>query len=257
MLSIDFLSAARRTALVAGAVALVAAAACSDDTTAPHARKASIPPTAAQGFLNPVPMALLTVQVRNAGNELILENPRVKLTAGGKDTVIVKDNDATDLNPTAGIISVSLPKAASMYYGACLFEGTATYGIDFTKSYCHTVWTSASTIDLGTLTMHQYPNFGGEMVDAATSKLVRGGQMKLIAPDGTSQLASDGGAGDIDGSPNGIINFWAKKGPGTYTYCETIPPIGYALTNPVCKTINLFWDVGIGVSVLHSKLASR
>src|SRR6185369_9951664 len=105
----DFLSAARRTALVAGAVALVAAAACSDDTTAPHARNASIPPTAAQGFLNPVPMALLTRQVRNAVGGLILESPRVKFTAGGKDTVIVKDNDASDLNPTAGIIAVSLP----------------------------------------------------------------------------------------------------------------------------------------------------
>ena len=257
MLSIDFLSAARRTAVVAGAVALAGAAACSDDTTAPQTPKASVRPAGAQGFLNPVPQALLTLQVRNAVGGLILESPRVKFTAGGKDTVIVKDNDASDLNSTAGIIAVSLPKAASMYYGACLFEGTATYGIDFTKSYCKTVWTSASTIDMGTLTMHQYPNFGGEMVDAATSKLVRGGQMKLIAPDGTWQLASDGGAGDIDGSANGIINFWAKKGPGTYTYCETIPPVGYALTNPVCKTINLFWDVGIGVSVLHSKLASR
>jgi len=232
MLSPDFTYVARRAAVIAGVAALVSAAACSDNTTAPSAPTASIPSTGAQAMLNRVPQALVTVQVKTAAFYPIYELPRVKFRAAGYDTVIVKDNDPADKNSLPGVITVSLPKAAS--YGGCLFEGTTTYGVDFTQSHCMTVWTSATTVDLGILKMHEYPYLGLEMVDAGTGAFLPGAQAKLIAPDGTVQIVSDGGVGDIKGVNDGNIDFRAK-GPGKYTYCETIAPPGYWFANPTCK----------------------
>ena len=250
MRSSDFTYIARRAAIVAGAVALVSAAACSDDTTAPQAPTAAISTTGTQEALYRVPQATVTVQVKTAAFYPIYEKPRVKFRAAGFDTVIVKDNDPADKNSALGVITVSLPKAVS--YGGCLFEGTTTYGVDFTKSHCMTVWTSAATVDLGTLLMHEYPYLGLEMMDAGTGAFLPGAQAKLIAPDGTAQIVSDGGIGDIKGLNDGMIDFRAK-GPGKYTYCETVAPAGYWFTNPICKTIDLYWDMGIGTAVLHNK----
>jgi hypothetical protein len=51
------------------------------------------------------------------------------------------------------------------------------------------------------------------------------GQMKLI-PNGASRTVSDDGAGDLDGTNNGTINF-RGNGPGMYQYCEAVAPTGY------------------------------
>jgi uncharacterized surface anchored protein len=54
----------------------------------------------------------------------------------------------------------------------------------------------------------------------------------------------------------GAITLWVPA-PGTYKWCETIAPLGYKLASPNCGTVDLVWDFGVAVDVVHKlKLSS-
>jgi hypothetical protein len=237
----------RRAAVVAGAVAIVSAVACSDDTTAPVPAAASIPTTGAQGMILPA-RSLVTVRVKNVWGQLITDKAALKFLAAG-DSVVIWDNSSADKDMTVGVVTVSLPWSAT--FKACLYTDTQNYAIDAFSSYCNTVAGNATTVNAGSLLMHQFPILGFTLRDQYQNQLV-GATVSVIAPpsDGFSRTVADGGAGDLSVGVNGNITIKGNR-PGTYSWCETVAPAGYNLASPTCGTVYVGWDMGVGTQLTH------
>jgi hypothetical protein len=249
VLSLKLTSTHRRA--VVAAVGL-AAAACSDAGTAPQSATVSpsLPTSGAQADLR-TPRPPVTVRVKDAFGILIIEKPYVKFV-WGTDSTVIQDNTPGDSDFNPGIITVSLPSAAS--YKACLYKDTKTFGIDTKQSICNSVVGGTATVDLGTLTMHHFPLVYFLMRDADDLSLWGGATMKLVAPptDGFSMIANDGGSHDFNGVNDGNLQMLGNR-PGLYTWCELIPPTSHVLPVPSCGTVDMKWDWAIYIDVLHGK----
>jgi hypothetical protein len=253
MLSLGLSNIGRRAAVVAGAVAIVSAVACSDDTTAPQ-------PAAAKETSGPQAMilparSLVTVRIKKVNGALLPEKGAVMFYAAG-DSGVVWDNSAADKDMTVGIITVALPWSAT--FKACLYTDTQNYAIEALQPHCNSATGNVSAVDLGSLVMHHFPIVVFIMQDMSFNQ-ISGGSLTVTAPlnDGFSEIATDEGQNDLLVGTPGRIGVQGNR-PGTYTWCEKVAPNGYLLTSPTCGTVNLAWDTGIGVEIKHQmKLVIR
>lgn len=249
MLSLGLTHIGRRATLVASAVAIVSAVACSDDATAPRPAATSIPTSGPQAMILPA-RSLVTVRIKTVWGTLLTDKANVKFFAAG-DSGVIMDNSAADKDLTVGVITVALPWSST--FKACLVTDTKNYGIDVTKPYCNTVTGNVSTVEAGSLVMHEFP-IGGVYVQDMAGNPITGGTFTFTAPpsDGFTTTVADGGGNDLSPGVNGNIVFKGNR-PGLYTWCETVAPTGYYLTSPNCGTISMYWDLGTGIVVHHQK----
>jgi hypothetical protein len=181
--------------------------------------------------------SLVTVRVEYNG-QLLDESVKIRFIAGS-DTGIVGDNTVNDKNPTQGIVTVSLPWVSS--YTACLYFDTPTYAIVPGWWNCSTVAGNAATVDAGILRMRRFPLAAFPTRDVNWNTIT-GAAFTLDADtDGFFKTAEDGGAGELSPSLDGLVVIRGNR-PGTYTWCETVPPPGYHKSSPSCGSIELEWD---------------
>ena len=249
MLSSSFALIRRRVTLIAGAFAIASVVACSDDTTAPRPATFSVPTTGAQPTIYPL-RTIVSVHIRSIWGTLLPEKAAVKFFAAN-DSGVIWDNSASDKDSTVGSIKVSLPWSAT--FKACLVYDTKNYAIDVTKPYCNSAPGNASAVDLASLVMRQFPIAGAYMQDM-NGNPITGGKITFTAPpsDGFTETVMDGGGNDLSPAVDGNIVVKGNR-PGTYTWCEIVPPTGYNLASPSCGTVDLYWDSGTGFTIKHQK----
>jgi len=216
----------RRATGFAGAVWLLALAACADDTTAPKIRKFPDGPNA----IKLQPSTWVTARFVDDNN-----TPAyplwVNITPYRGSTHTLTDGAASgDSDPREGFIKALLPSASS--YSGCLFGVNAYYVWDSTAS-CRSATPVNGTADLGAFHVHPRPEIYFFMRDK-NENLLKGAELDVTGPDGVTLHVVDG---SIDDHPDdGIIR--VRVGAiGTFTYCETVPPTGYLLAKPACGTV--------------------
>ena len=240
----------RRGLALTSVLAILSAAACSDNTqspTAPIAAPPSIPsagPNLDVSEITSVGFKILTVW----GTQLP-EAATVKFM--GKDTIEVVDNLLPDLDPNLGSIRLNVPKADA--FTACLKKDTKSYGIDVSKPFCSTAPVAVKMTVLPPLTMRAFPIVAFYSQDLNGANMAAGTiAITAPAPDVFAAVSADGGVADLSAAGDGKIVFRAHR-PGTYSWCETVAPVGAYLTSPACSTVNLSWDVSTGVIVKHKR----
>ena len=238
----------RHVGVLAGTLIVVSAVACTDDVTSPHPSAGAIPPAGAQGTIVRA-RSLVTVRVENTAGALIPETTPIRFIVGN-DTGIVVDNSANDKNSTIGIITASLPWSSS--YTACLLKDTPSYGIVPGWFVCSTAAGNAATVNAGILRMRKFPLAAFSMQDK-NGNMLPGAEVQLDADaDGYFVAAEDGGPGEISSAVDGLIVVRGNR-PGTYSWCETVPPAGYLKASPSCGSIELYWDQNTPVVLQHAK----
>jgi hypothetical protein len=237
----------RHVGVVAGTLLVASVVACTDDLTAPRRAAGAIPPAGAQGAIV-LPRSLVSVRVEFNG-QLLPESARIRFVVGN-DTTVVQDNTMNDNNPTLGIIKVSLPWSSS--YTACLHADTPFYAIVPGWWNCSTVAGNAAIVDAGILRMRKFPLAAFSTRDMNWNPVTEA-EIQLDADaDGFVVTAEDGGPGEISSVVDGLIVIRGNR-PGTYTWCETVPPTGYLKTSPSCGSIELKWDQNTSVVLQHAK----
>ena len=237
----------RHVGVVAGILTAASAVACTDDVTAPRRVAGAISPAGAQGAIV-LPRSLVSVRVEFNG-QLLPESAWIRFIAGN-DTAFVQDNSINDKNPTLGIIKVSLPWSST--YSACLFADTPSYAIVPGWWSCSTVAGNAALVDAGILRMRRFPLAAVSTRDANGNAITEAVMTLDADADGYFKTVEDGGPGDMSPGVDGMIVIRGNR-PGTYTWCETVPPAGYLKPSPSCGSIELEWDQTTSVVLQHAK----
>jgi len=226
------------TALV-GALALLALAACADDTTAPK-------PTNAPEKPNAIKLSTTWVTARfvdDAGNPAY---PLwLSITSSGGATRGIGDNGPSDdSDPREGYVKVQMVTAP--LYTACLTGVNAYFVWDTSCKYAQPV---NGTADLGTFIVHRRPEIHFYMKDR-NENLLGGAELAVTGLDGVTYLYADGVTGD---QPNDGIIRVRVDGLATFTWCETKPPTGYLLAKPNCGTVTTTaWGQQLGKGIYHT-----
>jgi len=237
----------RHVGVVAGTLIVASVVACTDDLTAPRGPAGAIPPAGAQAAIV-LPRSLVTVRVEFQG--ALLSEPAPIMFTVGNETAVVMDNTANDKNPTLGIITVSLPWSSS--YKTCLYFDTPSYAIVPGWFSCSTVAGNAAVVDAGILRMRRFPLAAFSTRDVNWNPITEA-EIQLDADaDGFFKTAEDGGPGELSPAIDGLIVIRGNR-PGTYTWCETVPPPGYLKPSPSCGSIELKWDQTTSVVLQHAK----
>lgn len=241
-------SAARRGLTAVALATITFTGACSDDATAPST-PAAVQPIAAQATILPL-KTLVTVRIKDVWGSLITDKAPIRI--GDFSTPYIWDNSSADWDGTTGIISVYVPRAATLH--VCLGNDTQNFAIEAMESYCNDVPGNTSTVDAGSLVMHRYPKVSIALQDMNGNKVVGATLQISDLSQGFNKKAEDGYINDLDGLVNGNITVKLNR-PGTYTWCETVAPTtpGTALANPSCGTFKASWDLYTYMVIKHPK----
>ena len=250
----------RRSAVALGAAGLVVTAACSDDAVTAPESKVEVPTS--QSTIIPSITQEVTVRIKDIyGNllpDIMTPTEWLALTATN-DTVlrrIAYDNHLNpdyhvDLNPLQGVVTLKMPYAYKQR--VCLYNFTTYYAFDMYQPHCNEVVSNgALKIDAGTLVMRRKPEHTFTFKDWFGVTLTGGGATLHITGGPFNNYDNtfvEGGQMD-PGAADGKITF-RPDFPGTYNWCETVPPTGFKLTQPTCGTLTLSWEGKTSQTLSH------
>lgn len=233
-----------RAISVAAVTLLGLTTACQDGPTAP-APASTKEVSAPQATIYPVLGATMTVAIRDINGVVIPEKLGIKIFLGGSvtDTVSVFDNTAADKDVSIGRFKITVPWHSS--YKVCATGLSANYGVDYYLDACKTITTNATSFDAGSVVAHRRPKFLLQLRDGFGNTLTGAAAQFTYAP-GQYSTFND------QFTPGVIVAVLPQ--PGTYPYCETKAPTGYAFTNPQCSSITIGWDTVWSHTLVHLPL---
>jgi hypothetical protein len=249
-------SSTSRRAMAAG-VALLAtmSAACSDTVTEPE--PVDIPAAASRIQIQPVLVKTATLNVIDVGGSLLTENAIVKFWTSPTDSVVLIDNAPQDLDPTVGKVKVLLVNSAA--YKACSWGWTVNYMAEknpVTYPTCSNGVIRGNAVAFGSVYMRRKPRIAF-YTQAKNGSVLSGASVKMTPPNGfVPYTVADGGASplDYDNTVNGVIQFKSSAGAGVHSWCEVIAPVGYALANPSCGTLDAKFEGEYAIVLKHKAL---
>jgi hypothetical protein len=234
----------RRATVFAGAVWLLALAACADDATAPTTRKTADRPNAIK-----LPSSTWVTARFVDENNTPAYPMYIHVTPYRGSTWTVADGEGWgDTDPREGFVKRLLPSAPS--YTGCLVGTHAIYAYE--EGTCHFAVPVNGTADLGVFKVYRRPQVFFQIQDRNGS-LIKGGTLTVVAPDSSVQYTLYENYNDDSPTIDGVISFRPGK-LGTWSYCEVEPPPGYLLAKPACGTVTVSaWGQNVTVPIKHAR----
>ena len=195
--------------------------------------------TAVAGGITPVDFINLTVPRASwvAFDQINFDTiPGITVTGDdGSGPVVIIDNSPLDLDPAPGKFEVRVPNGTS--YSVCPKATPPGYAFPNIPQGClNGSVTPGETTALGNIQVrHEYSAYwfvtlGGSVADGAEFSVTN-------ASTGTTFTVKDDGPNDMAAGMGMVyIKLFA---PGWYTICETVPPLGGQLADPVCKRVEI------------------
>jgi hypothetical protein len=253
MRTLTFSSGNRRAMSAAVAVLATMTTACSDAVTEPKP-VVTVPAAASPNIILLKTATLSIVDV--AGNPLT-ERAVVKFWTSPTDSIVFVDNMQQDLDPTIGKVKVALVSSAG--YKACSWGWTINYMAEQNPQVyptCKTGVINGNTVDFGKVYMRRKPRIAF-YTQSKNGSLIPGATIQMTPPNGFIQYSvADGAASpiDYDNALNGVIQFKSSAGAGVHNWCETVAPVGYALTSPTCGTLDAKFEQEYAIVLKHKAL---
>jgi hypothetical protein len=201
-------------------------------------------------FYTNAPITILRWSVKDNGANLV---GGATVTFDSNSVVIgqILDNSPSDGDPVAGKFMLPIPYETN--YRICFTTAPQGYVLYPGQQTCFSgaIKMGMGVVDWGTFTVAPNLSASWKVTDGTVDA---NGQPTLIGPAGfrltfgaTSADFADNGPADYDPAVGRI----AVQLPfaGTYTICETVPPVNHWNANPACKQLNVASGVPVDLGL--------
>jgi hypothetical protein len=201
-------------------------------------------------FYTNAPITILTWSVKDNGANLV---GGATVTLDSNNVVIgqILDNSPSDGDPVAGKFELPIPYETN--YRICFTTAPQGYVLYPGQQTCFSgaIKMGMGVVDWGTFVVAPNLSASWKVTDGTVDA---NGQPTLIGPAGFRLTL---GATSVDFADNGPADYDPTVGKiavqlpfaGTYTICETVPPVNHWNANPACKQLNVASGVPVDLGL--------